>query len=217
MATPQILISETRPEHCAALGDLQRLVFPTLTDDELFTAAKYQKHLELFPEGQFVALAIVAGREIPVGATSTYRTHFDFDHIEGHSFVEAIANGWLTNHVPDGDWLYGADVSVHPDYRRLGIASRLYDARRALVKRLNLRGEIAGGMLPGYDSYRAQYTIDQYVKAVARGEVKDPTLTAQLRNGFEARAVLYNYITDPRSDNHATLIVRANPEYQPPR
>jgi hypothetical protein len=106
-------------------------------------------------------------------------------------------------------------MSVHPDYRQRGIARMLYDARSALVKRLNLRGEYAGGMLPGYDTHRAKYTIDKYVQAVARGELTDPTLTAQVRNGFMARGVLYGYITDPRSDNHAALIVRLNRDYKP--
>jgi GNAT superfamily N-acetyltransferase len=205
-------VMNTLPEHCDALGEMQRLVFPTLTDDELFTGDKYRKHLELFPEGQFVVVAEVDGKLIPVGATSTFRCHFDFEHTD-HTFVEVIVQGWLTNHEPDGDWLYGADVSVHPDWRRRGIASMLYDARRELVKKLNLRGEIAGGMLPGYEQYKSQYTIDEYVQKVGAGELQDPTLTAQLKNGFEARGVLYNYITDPRSDNHSALIVRPNPDY----
>ncbi len=56
-----------------------------------------------------------------VGATSTIRLHFDFEHVD-HTFAEIIQGGWLTSHEPTGDWLYGADIGVHPDYRGRGLA-----------------------------------------------------------------------------------------------
>jgi GNAT superfamily N-acetyltransferase len=209
-----VTVVNTRPEHVRALAALQRMVFPTLTDNELLTEEKYLKHLELFPEGQFVALAHYKGRQIPVGATSTFRTHFDFSHIQ-HKFLEAVADGWLTNHNPQGEWLYGADLSVHPDYRGNRIGRRLYEARRNLVRRLNLRGEIAGALLPGYIHYRRRLTVAQYVLRVWQGHIFDPTLSMQIRNGFTVKGILYDHIHDPRSNNTATLIVRQNPHYQP--
>jgi hypothetical protein len=36
----------------------------------------------------------------------------------------------------------------------------------------------------------------------------------QLRNGFEVRGMLENYIEDTNSDNWAALIFWPNPEYQ---
>lgn len=209
-----ITVASTRPEHTAPLEALQKITFPTLTDEELFTVPKYLKHLELFPEGQFVALAQEKRGQIVIGVTSTLRTNFDFSDIQ-HTFLEAMAHGWITNHNPQGEWLYGIDVSVHPDYRGLGIARMLYTARRALVQRLNLRGELAGAMLPGYDRHRSRYTIEGYVRAVERGEAFDPTLSVQMRNGFKVVDVLYNHITDPRSDNCAALIMRPNLDYVP--
>ena len=89
------------------------MAFPTLVEDELLSVPKYRKHLDLFPEGQIVALVRENGREVAVGSTSTFRTNFDFINHQ-HTFMEAIADGWLTNHEPDGRWLYGADMSVHP-------------------------------------------------------------------------------------------------------
>lgn len=212
-----VTVTNTQPEHVPALARLQRIVFPTLDENELFTEAKYLKHLEIFPEGQFVALVRVGPHmpEIVVGATSTFRTNFDFDHIQ-HTYIEAIADGWLTNHDPDGEWLYGVDVSVHPDYRGLRIGRRLYEARQRLVRRLNLRGEIAGALIPHYELHSTHLTIAQYVLRVWQGQIHDPTLTMQIRNGFVPRGILYDHISDPRSDNAATLIVRENPYYQEP-
>jgi GNAT superfamily N-acetyltransferase len=208
-----VRVVNTTRKHVRDLEAMQRLCYPTLSEIEIFTAEKYLNHLKLFPQGQFVALAEVNGREIPVGSTTTYRTDFDFDHID-HTFQEAIADGWLTNHDNEGEWLYGVDMMVHPKFQGRGVAGKLYKARRDLAMRLNLRGEMAGGMLPGYDQHRKHMTIEQYVKAIVAGKLTGPTISAQLKYGFKVRAILYNHITDPRSDNAATLIVRENPNYR---
>ncbi|MEZ4635424.1 MAG: GNAT family N-acetyltransferase [Caldilineaceae bacterium] len=42
---------------------------------------------------------------------------------------KSIADGYYTNHDPHGDYYYGADISVHPDFRGLGIGRLLYDAQ----------------------------------------------------------------------------------------
>lgn len=218
-ARPIILpieVVNTRPEFAADLAGLQRLSFPTLPDEELLDEARYRKHIELFPDGQFTALAKIDQQHWRiVGATSTFRTNFDFDDIQ-HTFLEAIADGWLTNHHPQGEWLYGADINVHPDFRGMRVASRLYHARQQLAQRLNLRGEIAGGMMPGYHHYADRLTIAQYALQVHQARLHDPTLTVQLRRGFQVRGILYDHIGDPRSHNAAALIVRPNPHYQPP-
>lgn len=207
-----VTILNTRSEHVRPLEKLQQIVFPTLAPEELFSAQKYLKHIELFPEGQFVAIARVKDHDMVVGATTTYRTHFDFDDIE-HTYIEAIAGGWLTNHNPHGEWLYGVDVSVHPQFRGLKIARKLYDARRELTRRLNMRGEIAGALLPGYELHSEHMSIAQYALRVKQGRLQDPTLSVQLKMGFEVRGILYDHISDPRSRNSAALIVRENPYY----
>ncbi len=211
----KIVVTTTRPEHVPALAALQKLVFPTLDPEERFTEAKYLSHIEIFPEGQFVALYPINGQLTPVAATSTFRTHFDFKNSQ-HTYLEAIASGWLTNHDPSGEWLYGSDMSVHPAYRGLRIGRKLYEARRDVVRRLNLRGEIAGALIPGYLHHDRELTVAQYVLRVWQGKLQDPTLSMQIRNGFRVRGILYDHISDPRSGNCATLIVRENPHYQPP-
>lgn len=213
--TMAVSIVNTRPEHVRQLEKLQQIVFPTLQPEELFSAEKYLKHIELFPEGQFIAIAHVGHQDVIVGATTTFRTHFDFDDIE-HTYIEAIAGGWLTNHDPIGDWLYGVDVSVHPNYRGMKVARRLYNARRALAQKLNLRGEIAGALLPGYELHSEHLSIAQYALQVKQGRIYDPTLSVQIRNGFSVRGILYDHISDPRSENAAALITRDNTKYLHP-
>src|SRR5215208_5430968 len=52
----EITITNTRPEHLAALAEHQRICFPTLAPDEWMTEEHFASHLRLFPEGQHVAL-----------------------------------------------------------------------------------------------------------------------------------------------------------------
>jgi GNAT superfamily N-acetyltransferase len=197
-----VVIASTRPEHAAELERLQDIVFPTLVLEERFRAPHYRKHLEIFPEGQFVALE---GERV-VGATTTIRLHFDFEHFR-HSFAEILQGGWLTSHDPKGDWLYGADIGVHPDYRGRGIARALYAARQELVHRLGLKGQVTVGMMRGYGAVKDRMSAEEYYRALTEGRLSDPTLSAQLHIGFEPRALIPNYLNDPVCDNYGVLIV----------
>lgn len=197
-----LVIMQTRPEHAAALEGLQEICFPTLADAERFKTEHYLRHLELFPEGQFVAL----DGEAVAGATTTLRLNFDFDHID-HTFADIIQGGWLTSHQPNGAWLYGADIGVHPAYRQRGLATALYAARQEAVWRLGLRGQVTAGMIPGYGRVKATMTAQAYYDGVVSGRITDPTLSAQMRVGFEPRALVANYLNDPVCDNYSVLIV----------
>lgn len=197
-----IAIARTRPEHADQLEALQKTVFPTLSPGELFRAPHYRKHVELFPEGQFVAL----DGERVVGMTTAIRLDFDFEHLT-HTFAEVIQGGWLTSHDPSGRWLYGADIGTHPDYRRMGIARALYAARHETVRRFGLDGQVTVGMMSGYGALRERMTPEQYFDALRTGAVQDPTVSAQVRMGFEIRALLKGYLNDPVCANCGILIV----------
>ena len=197
-----LVVMHARPEHAEQLEALQLVCFPTLADDERFKTRHYRKHLELFDEGQFVALD---GDRV-VGATATIRMHFDFDHID-HTFGEVIQGGWLTSHEPAGDWLYGADIGVDPAHRGQGVATALYAARQELVWRRGLKGQVTGGMLRGYGAVKHEMSAEDYYAGVVAGRLKDATLSMQLALGFEPRALLENYLNDPVSDNYCALIV----------
>lgn len=192
-----------------ALAAIQRASFPTLAPSERITAAHYAAHIRIFPEGQFAA--VTSAGEV-VGCSTDLQTAFDFAHVE-HRYIDIVDGNWLGTHDPRGDWLYGADIGVLPQYRGRGIARALYGARRALVRRLGLRGHIAGGMLRGYGAWKDRMPVEEYVDRVVAGELVDPTLTAQLKCGFRVQAIIRNYVTDPSCDNKAALIVWDNPDY----
>ena len=204
-----IRIENIQPSYAAALEQLQRDCFPTLADDELMRAEHFLNHCRLFPQGNFVALH----DERVIGLGSGFLIDFDFEHSQ-HSFQEIIDGGFYSHHEPDGDWYYGADISVHPDYRRRGVGSMLYQARKDAVSRLNRRGIVAGGLIPGFAEYKATMSPHDYVARVVADEIYDSTLSFQLGRGFAVRGLLENYIEDEASDNWATLIVWENPDYK---
>jgi GNAT superfamily N-acetyltransferase len=208
----EIKIEILRPEFADALAELQSLCLPTLGEEAWLKKDHFLKHCELFPEGNFVAT--VNGQPVALGSGFLYA--FNLEH-PNHTFNEIIADGYYTNHDPKGDWYYGADISVHPHFRRRGIGAMLYDARKGVVKRLNKKGIVAGGLIPGYAKYKDHMSPEDYVDYVIAGDVHDGTLTFQLQHGFKVQSVLKNYITDKASDNWATLIVWENEDYDPSR
>src|SRR3546814_18957935 len=71
------------------------------------------------------------------------------------------------SHNPDGNWLYGMEGVVHPDYRGMRIGQRLYQARKRLCMDLKLRGIVSGGRIPGLAKNLARYgNAEAYAQAV---------------------------------------------------
>ena len=208
--TSDIRIDTIRPRYAPALEQLQRDCFPTLGADELMREEHFVNHCRLFPAGNFVALQ---GERV-IGLGSGFLIDFDFAQTQ-HNFQEIIDGGFYSKHDPDGDWYYGGDISVHPGFRRRGVGSLLYQARMDVVKRLNRRGIVAGGLIPGYAEHKTSLSPQAYVDQVVAGELYDSTLSFQLKRGFAVRGLLRDYIEDDASDNWATLIVWDNPELRP--
>ncbi len=203
-----IRIVPTQPEHYQRLAELQISNFPTIDESEAFTVEMFARHVELFPDGQMTALVHEDGRDIVAGCTVTFRTHQPFETDPDHDYFTFIGHGWLTAHEADGVYLYGVDMNLDPAFRGRGIARLFYDARRDLVRRLGLKGEIVAGLLPGYPVYREMYTVHEYANRVVAGDIFDPTFSVQLRNGFVLDRLLHGYVHDPRSDNWCTLMRR---------
>jgi hypothetical protein len=58
-----------------------------------------------------------------------------------------------------------------------------------------------------YETYQNQMTPETYFEKVRDGHIKDPTITAQMRMGFEIRTLLKSYVADPQCGNCGILIV----------
>lgn len=196
-----LIVQHMQPQHADALEALQKVVFPTLGQDELILAVHYLRHLQVFPQGQFV---ITDGDKV-IGMTTTMRSNFDFNHYH-HTFKETIAGGWLTNHHPHGEWLYGLDVGVHPHYRGKGLSRYLYRARHSVARQLGLKGQVTVGMMNGYGAASHQISGESYYNELISGKRTDPTLTPQMKIGFVPIALIPDYLNDPACGNYGVLI-----------
>jgi len=185
-----------------ALEEIEHLSFPMANKDDLLSADDIRAYSDVFPEGYFVAM--IDGR--PVGQGAGIFLDFDFEHPQ-HTIAGITGEHQCGNHDPDGAWYYGTDISVHPEFRGRGIGRMLYEARKDLVRNHGKRGIIAGASLPGFFHYKDSMTASEYVDEVVAGELTDPTLTFQLSNGFEVRAMLEGYLEDEADDGWAALIV----------
>lgn len=201
-------VTEGLAAKCAVL---ERLAFPYADPEELLGEHDIRAYARVFPEGFFVVL----DGERVVGQGAGIFLDFDFAHPQ-HTILEITGENQCGNHDPDGDWYYGTDIVVHPDYRRRGIGRHLYDLRKGLVRTYGKRGIIAGAHMPGFAAHKEAMSAAEYTDKVVAGELYDPTLSFQMENGFEIRGVLRDYIADPAIDNWAALIVWENPETAEP-
>ncbi len=179
---------------------LQRACFPPPFREELHWQPHHLlKHLEAFPEGQFVA---VAGGCV-VGSASNVR--LPEDRWRAHlSWDETVGGLDLRGHDPAGPVLYGVDISVHPEWRGQGIARKLYEARFALVGSLGLRRYATSCRLPGFRDWLAgmalsQDLLERYLSEVAAGVVVDRTLTPLLKLGLRLEGGLTGHMDDEES------------------
>jgi GNAT superfamily N-acetyltransferase len=208
---PDIIVRNTAAADFPGIVRISREVYPESTPWKIEQLAS---HLEVFPEGQFVAVDANTGEAL--GMAASLIIHWD-DYDFKADWRDYTDSGMFTNHDPErGRTLYGAEVMVRPDAQGLHVGSRLYEARRALTERLELRRIRAAARLRGYHRYASQMTAEKYVDCVVRGEIGDPTLSFQLKHGFEVVGVVSGYLhSDPESLGYAAVIEWLNPKVMP--
>ncbi len=206
--THKLVLRPLREQDYGSFKQSMDAAYPTLGG--AWRKDQYLSQLEHFPDGQ---LCIEDKGEVIAAAISVV---VDYDlYGDDHSYREITGDGYLTTHDPSGDTLYGVDIFVHPNYRDLRLGRRLYEARKELCERLNLRRFVAGGRIPGYISHATEMTTAQYIQQVVNKELHDPVLSFQLANGFHVRHVIKNYEPrDRESAAAATLLEWINIQYE---
>jgi predicted amidohydrolase/GNAT superfamily N-acetyltransferase len=167
--------------------------------------------ISMFSAGQFVAE--YEGKI--VGHCATFIIQGDIA-LKPHSWNEITGYGFASRHDVDGDYLYGMEVCVDPDFRGLRIGQRLYNARKTLCQEYDLKGIVFGGRIPGYSRKRGKVeSVEEYVKQVQEKKFRDPVLGFQLSNDFEPIGVLKNYLPgDKASGGYAVHLLWRNPYMQ---
>jgi len=168
--------------------------------------------IKKFPEGQ---IAIKVNGQFAGCALSIIIDYEKFEN--SHTYRQITGNHTFNTHDPEGDMLYGIDVFIRPRYRGLRLGRRLYDYRKELCERLNLKGIAFGGRIPNYHKFSSEITPKQYIEKVRRKEIHDPVLDFQISNDFHPARILKNYlIGDKESNDYAVLLEWDNIYYEKP-
>ncbi len=204
----KIIVRNIRMEDYEQLVALQEKCFP---DMKPWTREQLASQLSIFPQGQ---ICIEYEGRIVASSSSLV---LDFAmYGETHDWRQISDSGFIRNHNPEGNTLYGIEIMVDPEFRGMRLARRLYDARKRLAQEMNLMRIVLGGRIPGYAKYKDQMTAREYVDRVMKKSLVDPVLTTQLSNGFVLKRLIKSYLTSDReSDGYATLLEWSNLDYQP--
>ena len=165
--------------------------------------------INTFPAGQFV----ITVDDKVVGYCATFRIDGK-TALQRHTWAEITGNGYASRHDPDGEWLYGMEVCVDPDYRGYRLGQRLYSERKKLCQSLGLKGIVFAGRLPSLAKRIKKYgSVENYIEQVQQKKVRDPVLSFQLHNDFEVIGIIPDYLSvDHQSLGYGIHLVWKNPK-----
>jgi predicted amidohydrolase/GNAT superfamily N-acetyltransferase len=203
---------EVRPATPADIPGILKLIGSVYTGVENYTAGMIRGQINNFPEGQFAAL--YEGEVVGYCASSRIDEEVA---LAPHDWESISGNGFGSRHDPTGDWLYGFEMAVASKQRGLRIGKRLYEARRALCERLDLKGIVFGGRMPNYRrNMRRVDGPEDYLRQVEEGRLRDPVIGFQLSNGFTPIGVLKDYLDEDKASlGNAAHMVWRNPYVDP--
>ena len=182
----------------------------TTMPDSIWKEEQIRTLIHKFPEGQAV---IKVNNQIAGCALSIIVDYDKFEH--NHTYEQITGNYTFSTHTNDGDIIYGIDVFIKPEFRGLRLGRRLYDYRKDLCERLNLKGLAFGGRIPNYHKYANTLSPKEYIDKVRRKEIHDPVLNFQISNDFHPSKILKGYLEgDTASNEFAVLLEWDNIYYE---
>lgn len=161
-----------------------------------------QSLIDKFPQGQVV---IKVNDQLAGCALSIIVDYNEFD--DHHTYKEITGNYTFDTFDAEGDILYGIDVFIKSEYRGLRLGRRLYDYRKELCEKLNLRGIAFGGRIPNYHIHAGDITPKEYIEKVKRKEIHDPVLNFQISNDFHPSKILKGYLEGDKASNEFAVLL----------
>ena len=99
--------------------------------DVFWTHKQIEKLIRIFPEGQIVTVV----DEKIVGCALSIIVNYD-DVKNDHTYAQVTGKETFNTHNPKGNILYGIEVFIHPQYRGLRLARRMYEYRKEICETL---------------------------------------------------------------------------------
>lgn len=165
-----------------------------------------------FPVGQVV---IKINGQLAGCALSIIVDYDDFE--DNHTYADITGNYSFSTHKDEGNVLYGIDVFIKPEFRGLRLGRRLYNYRKEICEKLNLRGIAFGGRMPNYNKFSEHISPKEYIEKVKLKEIDDPVLNFQISNDFHPTKVMKGYLEgDEESGEFAILMEWDNIYYKKP-
>lgn len=187
------------------------MAYPKL-DDAYWEHYHIASLIDKFPEGQVV---IKINDQLAGCALSIIVDYNKFT--DNHTYRGITSNYTFHSHDQKGDVLYGVDVFIKPEFRGLRLGRRLYDYRKELCEKLNLKSIVFGGRIPNYYEYSDKISPRAYIEKVKRKEIQDPVLNFQISNDFQPSKILKGYLEgDKASKEFAVLLKWNNIYYEAP-
>ncbi len=162
----KIVVRQLTIDDFDALIAMSQRCFPGM---EPWGRDQIESQLNLFPEGQ---LCVEIDGKLAASSSSLI---LEYDPtLEWHNWKAVADDGYIRNHKPKGDTLYGIEIMVDPEFRGMKLSRRLYDARKELCRQKNLARIIIGGRIPGYHKHADELTAREYIEQ--RGRKGDCTI-----------------------------------------
>jgi GNAT superfamily N-acetyltransferase len=203
-----VRVREARLEDYAAIRALQKIA----AQRPAWSLKQFESRLHVFGMGQLVA----ARDGCVVGAASTLMVGWEPD--AAPAYRDLTADDSFLSHDAAGETLFGAEVVVYPSHHGFAASRALFQARRRLCRRLNLRRILTTAPLEGYARFREKITPEAFAMRVVGGDVPDANIRFLMAQGFQFCGVLHDYAPEhAASCGHAALFAWLNPLYAPPR
>jgi len=191
-----------------ALMEIEQKVWPS---EMQCTKAHFLSRMRVFPEGCMVAE--VDGQI--AGISNVQIIDFDFEY-PPRTWYEATDGGMITGtHDPNGNSLFGVNLTENPDFANKGIAEALLEANRLLAYRKNLVRATVEARIPRYHKECHRMSVEDYVFTLNSygWPVHAKELWIYMKLGMRPMMIVPEYIDDPASMGYAVIMVWGNPFY----
>ncbi|HEY9687770.1 MAG TPA: GNAT family N-acetyltransferase [Coleofasciculaceae cyanobacterium] len=159
-----LILRNATPADLIEILALSEKVYPDIPP---YSIDVLRGQLNNYPEGQFVA---VYDKKI-VGYCATIRVSEEVA-LAPHNWCQITGGGYGSTHLATGEYLYGMEIFVDPDYRGLRIGECLYSERKKLCRYYRLKGIVFGGRMPLLKKRLKQVeTVENQCSVVMSGNV----------------------------------------------